>query len=214
MYRNAHTGRQRSDSLTEPMSKRTIIGITSFLAGAALLTLFGHLSVSRLVASSGQMHTLGRAPEGVGESDGVIADSVAAFDEVPAVARLQPDLRTALRRAAGDAARDGVVVRINSGWRSAAYQERLWQQAVSKYGTAAEAARWVAPPDRSAHEFGEAVDVGGPDATAWLSRHGAAYGLCRIYHNEPWHYELRAGAADHGCPTMYADAAHDPRMQH
>ena len=39
------------------------------------------------------------------------------------------------------------------------------------------------------------------------------YGLCRIYGNEPWHYELRPDAVDHGCPPMYADPTHDPRMQ-
>ena len=26
------------------------------------------------------------------------------------------------------------------------------------------------------------------------------YGLCQIYGNEPWHYELRPDAVDHGCP--------------
>jgi hypothetical protein len=60
---------------------------------------------------------------------------------------------------------------------------------------------------------GDAVDIGHADATAWLSAHGAEYGLCQIYANEPWHYELRPEAVDHGCPSMYADAAHDPRMQ-
>ena len=50
-------------------------------------------------------------------------------------------------------------------------------------------------------------------ADAWLSEHGAAYGLCQIYGNEPWHYELRPEAVDHGCPPMYADPTHDPRMQ-
>ena len=31
--------------------------------------------------------------------------------------------------------------------------------------------------------------------------------------NEPWHYELRRGAVDHGCPTPYADPTDDPGMQ-
>ena len=51
------------------------------------------------------------------------------------------------------------------------------------------------------------------DATAWLSGHGAEYGLCQIYGNEPWHYELRPEAIGHGCPAMHADPTHDPRMQ-
>ncbi len=40
--------------------------------------------------------------------------------------------------------------------------------------------------------FGDAVDIGGVEATVWLSEHGAVYGLCQIYRNEPWHFELRA----------------------
>ena len=64
-----------------------------------------------------------------------------------------------------------------------------------KYGSEAEAARWVATPDTSAHVSGDAVDIGPSAAAAWLSEHGAAYGLCQIYGNEPWHYELRPDAA-------------------
>ena len=60
---------------------------------------------------------------------------------------------------------------------------------------------------------GDAVDIGPLDATAWLSEHGADYGLCQIYGNEPWHYELRPEAIDHRCPPLYADPTHDPRMQ-
>jgi D-alanyl-D-alanine carboxypeptidase len=37
--------------------------------------------------------------------------------------------------------------------------------------------------------------------------------LCRVYRNEPWHFELRPGAVRDGCPARYADPAHDPRMQ-
>jgi hypothetical protein len=60
---------------------------------------------------------------------------------------------------------------------------------------------------------GDAVDIGPSRAAAWLAKHGAEYGLCRIYRNEPWHYELRPEAIDGRCPSMYADATHDPRMQ-
>ena len=52
----------------------------------------------------------------------------------------------------------------------------------------------MATPDRSAHVSGDAVDLGPSEATAWLSEHGGAYGLCQIYGNEPWHYELRSDA--------------------
>ena len=71
----------------------------------------------------------------------------------------------------------------------------------------------MATPNTSAHVSGDAVDIGPSAATAWLSEHGAGYGLCQIYGNEPWHYELRPEASDAGCPPMYADPTHDPRMQ-
>ena len=129
---------------------------------------------------------------------------------IPGVANLDPALLGALRRAATDAADDGVEFFVDSGWRSPAYQERLLREAVSEYGSEEEAARWVATPDTSAHVSGDAVDIGPSDATAWLSEHGAEYGLCQIYGNEPWHYELRPDAIDHGCPPMYADPTHDP----
>jgi D-alanyl-D-alanine carboxypeptidase len=148
------------------------------------------------------------------EAGGVVPDGVTVFDDAyPAVARLAPALLGALRRAATDAAGDGVTFYVNSGWRSPAYQEQLLDQAVSKYGSEEEAARWVATPTTSPHVSGDAVDLGRSDATAWLSEHGAAYGLCQIYRNEPWHYELRPEAVDHGCPPMYADPRQDPRMR-
>ena len=93
---------------------------------------------------------------------------------------------------------DGVEFYVNSGWRSPEYQEQLLREAVSKYGSEEEAARWVATPDTSPHVSGDAVDIGPSDATAWLSEHGAEYGLCQIYRNEPWHYELRPAASDDG----------------
>jgi zinc D-Ala-D-Ala carboxypeptidase len=150
----------------------------------------------------------------LGEADSAVPDGTTVFDDqVPGVAKLDPDLLGALRRAATDAADDGVELYVDSGWRSPEYQERLFQEAVSKYGSEQEAARWVAAPNKSAHVSGDAVDIGHSDATAWLSAHGAEYGLCQIYGNEPWHYELRPEAIDHGCSPMYADPTQDPRMQ-
>jgi D-alanyl-D-alanine carboxypeptidase len=150
----------------------------------------------------------------LGEADGAVPDGTTVFDdEIPGVANLDPDLLGALRQAATDAADDGVEFFVDSGWRSPEYQEQLLHDAVSKYGSEQEAARWVATPNTSPHVSGDAVDIGHSRATAWLSGHGAEYGLCQIYSNEPWHYELRPVASDHGCPPMYADPTHDPRMQ-
>ena len=147
-------------------------------------------------------------------SHGAVPDPVTAFDdEAAAVANLDPALLGALRRAATAAAADGVEFRVNGGWRSPEYQEWLLAEAITTYGSAAEAARWVATPATSAHVSGHAVDVGPTAARTWLSEHGAAYGLCQIYRNEPWHYELRPEAVESGCPPMYADPTEDPRMR-
>ena len=146
--------------------------------------------------------------------DGSLPDGVTVFDNRYAgITRLDVELLEALRRAASSAEESGVEIEVNSGWRSPAHQERLLAEAVAEYGSAAAAARWVATARTSAHVAGQAVDVAGADAVAWLSRRGAAYGLCRIYRNEPWHFELRPTAPTAGCPAMYADPAHDPRMQ-
>lgn len=150
----------------------------------------------------------------LGEADGAVPDGTTVFDdEVPGVAKLDPALLGALRQAAKDAAGDGVELVVDSGWRSRAYQEHLFQEAVLKYGSDQAAARWVATPSTSAHVSGDAVDIGPSGAAVWLSEHGAAHGLCQVYGNEPWHYELRPEAIDHGCPAMYADPTQDPRMQ-
>lgn len=150
----------------------------------------------------------------LGEADGAVPGRTTVFDDgIPGVANLDPALLGALRQAATEAARDGVQFLVDSGWRSAEYQEQLLREAVSEYGSEEEAARWVATAETSAHVSGDAVDIGRSDAKAWLSEHGAAYGLCQIYGNEPWHYELRPEAIDRGCPPTYADPTHDPRMR-
>jgi LAS superfamily LD-carboxypeptidase LdcB len=183
---------------------------------AAIATVLGY----QVLASSSStaalpLHLPHREHRGeLGTADSSVPDGTTVFeDRVAGVAKLDPALLAALRRAATDASQYGVEFYVDSGWRSPEYQARLFQQAVSKYGSAQEAARWVAPPDKSAHVSGDAVDIGRSDATAWLSAHGASYGLCQIYGNEPWHYELRPEAVDQGCPAMYADATQDPRMR-
>jgi zinc D-Ala-D-Ala carboxypeptidase len=150
----------------------------------------------------------------LGNAGGHVPEGTTVFDdEMAGVVKLDPALLGALRRAATDAAADGVGFVVDSGWRSRAYQAQLFREAISKYGSEYEAARWVATPDTSAHVSGNAVDVGPAAAAAWLSGHGAEYGLCQTYGNEPWHYELRPEAVDRGCPPMYADPTRDPRMQ-
>ena len=184
------------------MSRRTLVAGLVVVVVASI----GALGYQSLAASS----STAASPV----AEGALPDGTTIFDtDVPGVANLDPALLGALRRAATDAARDGISFVIDSGWRSPGYQEQLLDDAIAKYGSREEAARWVATPERSAHVSGDAVDLAHADATAWLAAHGAGYGLCQIYGNEPWHHELRPDAVEHGCPLMYADPTHDPRMQ-
>jgi len=197
------------------------VAIAAFVVQWSLLASAPSRSAAEVGQSTGTQTALDEAagviPDGVlDEADGVIPDGVAVsvFDEeIPAVSTLDPDLLDALRRTATHAEAVGVGLRVNSGWRSPEYQQQLLQDAVAEHGSQEEAARWVSTVETSAHVSGDAVDIGPPDAADWLSEHGAAYGLCQIYGNEPWHYELRPDAVDDGCPPMYADPTEDPRMQ-
>lgn len=139
--------------------------------------------------------------------DGELEERVSPFDtDIPAISRLDPDLRHALQQAAADAADDGVRLEVTSGWRSEEYQRQLFADAVARYGTEQEARRFVAAPDVSRHVTGDAVDVGPTDASSWLGQHGAGYGLCQTYANEMWHFEL-ATTPGGVCPEMRPDAS-------
>ncbi|UNK70632.1 D-alanyl-D-alanine carboxypeptidase family protein [Microbacterium sp. H1-D42] len=196
--------------------RRTLTGITVLivvLAAFAVTQAALQLQHAPRAAADGQP-VVGQpagttADREVTGADGVIRDGeqVNAWSDVPAVTNLEPALLDALRRAADDAAADGVEIRLNSGWRTPAYQNLLLQDATAEHGTAEEAARWVATPEESEHVSGEAVDIGPWRAAEWLADHGAAHGLCQVYANEAWHFELRPDAVDVGCPRMYADAS-------
>jgi hypothetical protein len=207
---------QRARPTTRRSRIRTIRIAGLLVVIAALAAALGYqLPASSSSTSASPIHVLRSEHRGApGEAGGAVPDGTTVFaDEVPGVANLDPALLRALRRAATDAADNGVQFYVDSGWRSREYQERLLREAISKYGSEEEATRWVATPKTSAHVSGGAVDIGPSGAAAWLSEHGAAYGLCQIFGNEPWHYELRPEASVHGCPAMYADPTHDPRMQ-
>ena len=142
-------------------------------------------------------------------SEGALANGqpFSPFDlSSPAVNRLDPSLLDAIERAAHSAAADGITIGLNSGWRSPEFQQRLFDDAVVQYGSAEIASQYVASPQVSKHVIGRAVDVGPADADAWLIRNGSAFGLCQIYANEIWHFEL---ASDYGgaCPPLRPNAA-------
>ncbi|MGW5863266.1 M15 family metallopeptidase [Streptomyces sp. NPDC055239] len=206
--------------MTSRIQRRLVVGLIA--ATAAVAATLGYQAQNSPSASSSSdfpAASPSKGPPGedggaLGEADGAVPDGTTVFDDgVPAVAKLDPELLEALRQAAKSAEGDGVSFSVNSGWRSPEYQDHLLRKAVAKYGSEAEAARWVATAKTSPHVSGDAVDVGRSNATGWLSEHGPEYGLCQIYRNEPWHYELRPEAIADGCPQMYADPTQDPRMQ-
>lgn len=145
---------------------------------------------------------------GLGPEDGYIeSKALSPFaDDVPAIANLDPALRDAVQRAASDADEEGVEFVVTSGWRSAFYQQSLLDDAVKSYGSAEAASEFVLAPTESRHVTGEAIDIGRTDADSWLSQHGSSYGLCQIYANEMWHFEL-ATTPGGQCPEQLSDAS-------
>jgi hypothetical protein len=123
--------------------------------------------------------------------------SIALSASVPGTTNMQQSAATAFETALAAARRAGEQPDIRSAWRSAQWQQILFDRAVTTYGSRTQARRWVLPPDESAHVKGYAVDVSPLSAARWLEAHGSAYGLCRTYDNEWWHFEYLATTS---CP--------------
>ena len=124
----------------------------------------------------------------------------------PVIAWLDAPLLAAIQNAARSAAADGIDVEITSGWRTKGFQQRLFDDGVRTYGNVGTAQQFVASPDTSRPVIGQAVDVGPAAADNWLIRNGSRFGLCQIYANEIWHFELAADQ-DGNCPPLKANAA-------
>jgi zinc D-Ala-D-Ala carboxypeptidase len=147
------------------------------------------------------------APPDPGDGSLPNGDALTPFDvRDPAIGRLDPQLLSAIQAAANAAHADGVPMTITSGWRSPEFQQRLLDDAVHTYGSLAVARQYVETPDLSKHVIGEAVDVGGPAADRWLANNGSRFGLCQIYANEQWHFELAADPQGN-CPPLLPNAA-------
>lgn len=85
---------------------------------------------------------------------------------------------------------------ITSGYRSVEQQQKLWDDALVKYGSPEAARKWVAPPGSSKHNHGSAVDIAwGSDASSkqkaieWGHANAKNYGLHFPLSNENWHVE-------------------------
>lgn len=106
---------------------------------------------------------------------------------------------------------DGVNLYITSGFRSRERQGQLFAEAIVKYGSESEAAKWVLPPRFSHHPEGLALDINYPGDRAgaqWLEANGSRFGLCRVYANEWWHFE-GVSAPGEPCPASAPNALVD-----
>jgi D-alanyl-D-alanine carboxypeptidase len=119
------------------------------------------------------------------------AAASAALVPAPSARALDPRAAGALAAARSAARKAGYSLVLNSGYRTWARQQRMYDAAVRTYGSAQAARKWVLPPAESTHVRGLALDVGTPAAAAWLSVRGVRWGLCRTYGDEPWHVEYR-----------------------
>ena len=131
--------------------------------------------------------------------------------EPPLASRAGIRVRAATRRAlvalADSARADGVELRVVSGYRSWAYQARLFERAVDEHGADQ---RWVARPGQSEHQLGTAVDFadaalqhvteqsfGLTPEGRWLRENGRRFGFVLSFtveneaetgiRPEPWH---------------------------
>jgi LAS superfamily LD-carboxypeptidase LdcB len=151
--------------------------------------------------------TVGVAHADPGDGSLPNGDALTPFDvQDPAVGRLDPALLTAVQSAANTAAADGITMTVTSGWRSPEFQQQLLDDAVQTYGSFDAARQYVQTPSMSKHVLGQAVDLGGQDADRWLIANGRQFGLCQIYANELWHFEL-ATDPQGNCPPLLANAA-------
>lgn len=88
----------------------------------------------------------------------------------------------------------GIDVKVTSSYRSVAKQEYLFNKALKKYGSERAARKWVAPPGKSRHNYGKAIDMhmyrnGKKVAQSEFDEIIAQAGMYRPMSWEGWHVE-------------------------
>jgi hypothetical protein len=91
----------------------------------------------------------------------------------------------AYRRMREAAQRDGITLRIVSGFRTMEHQQALYRAYRLGRGNLA------AMPGHSNHQSGHALDLNtsAPGVFRWLTRHARRFGFRRTVPTEPWHWE-------------------------
>lgn len=150
------------DGLFGPL---THAGLSKLLEGAK--PDFKPGSAPPAATGDGKTHDIGGPQPAVMRQGKYIGQGIAArFDAMVAAAK-----------------KDGVDLQIESGMRSRAEQQILWD----RYG---HDTNRVAAPGTSNHEKGNAIDFKDtPGAFAWLKAHSTTHGF-HNYPPEPWHYSL------------------------
>lgn len=201
-----------------PGIPRALAAIGSAVA-AALVSACGHPEVMLVQTSitvppapippAPPADTLSIGAAAVDTTGGWLPDGtmLSPFDTAnPILSQLDPNLLTAVQNAARAAESAGVQLMVTSGWRSKGFQQRLFDDAVVSYGSIEKAAEFVATPETSKHVLGQAIDIGPVAADQWLIANGRQFGLCQIYANEIWHFELAVDAQGN-CPPLKPNAA-------
>ncbi len=95
------------------------------------------------------------------------------------------------------AARDGVNIRISSGFRTNAEQQRLYN---CYRNCNCNNCNLAARPGYSNHQSGHALDLNTHEAGVlnWLNNNGAAFGFARTVPSENWHWEWWGGGPGGG----------------
>ncbi|MCF2526091.1 D-alanyl-D-alanine carboxypeptidase family protein [Yinghuangia soli] len=113
--------------------------------------------------------------------------------------KLAPGARAAYRKAEEAMAAAKITLTLRSGARTYEHQKLLWDTEVACKGSESAARARVLPPGESSHVQGTAIDIAPKAAQTWLERNGSRFGWCRMYDNEPWHFEYSASYTA-GCP--------------
>ncbi len=179
------------------MTRDTGAGGASGAAGAADGTVGAGGPSNVRVKLYGRAAAAGKGQDHVdGLNENFATNLLAMFEDAP------PGIREGLQ--------------IGSGYRSVERQQQLWDEAVKKYGSPEAARKWVAPPGKSEHNSGTAVDIwyngqrldkAPAEVRQWVHDNAAAYGLRFSMSWESWHIE--PANARGGGPGSTAVAARD-----
>lgn len=187
-------------------TRREFITMGGALIAAPLIIPTPAAAACEFVTFSSYAPPGGAAPSG-GTSGGAGPFGSCSFSRPGSIEGLNPDFRDRVAQMIQSVRAElGGQLHVYSAYRSIAHQAELFEAEVAKRGSVEAARRWVAPPGRSMHNYGLAVDVawnncgarveyGDQPIDGWLSANLQRFGLVRRLSNEGWHIEPIGGLA-------------------